>query len=673
YSVPPDARVRYSSSVPLTLAACFRPEVRVGRRTTGARRHFRDVAAGVVCGDDDGYVISLDLGDRGLESSALDHVIFSLTSLRYLDLALNDFNGSQLPKDQGGHSKLYSNHIWYFVGPNIGSLIANLGNLKELYLDRVYLSGNGVKWCGAFLNSSTPELQVLSLRWSNLSGPICGSLSGIRSITEINLELNCINDPTPESVAELPFLRSHVLSNNYLEGCGTSFSGPIPSSISNLKSLKELGLAASDYSQELPSTIGKLKSLRLLEVTGAATVGTIPSWVTNLTSLESLRFSSCGLFGEVPLAIGNLKNLTRLELNGCNFSGMLPPHIFNLTQLEVINLDSNNFIGTIELRSLWNLPHLFILSLSNYKLTVIIDGDDNLSPGTLPRSLVGCKYLEVFDIGNNHISDTFPCWMSMLPELQVLVLIPTSWEKNNCEFIKLRILDLASNKFSGTLQDEWFVTMKSMVRKSANDMMYNQVSQLGQTYHLTDAITYKGNEQVLLSTILSALVHIDVSDNAFHGAIPKSIGHLVLLNGVNMSHNALTGPIPPQFGALKQLESLDLSSNDLSGEIPQELGSLNFLSTLNLSYNELVGRIPDSTHFSTFSNLSFMGNIGLCGLQVSKVRNSTNTIRFGVGFAIAIIWTWGIRVGRGSRDHTFMCWKKVLFFMSMAWAKMPLH
>lgn len=242
-----------------------------------------------------------------------------------------------------------------------------------------------------------------------------------------------------------------------------------------------------------------------------------------------------------------------------------------------------------------------------------------------------------------------------------------AWEKNNCEFIKLRILDLASNKFSGTLQDEWFVTMKSMVRKSANDMMYNQVSQLGQTYHLTDAITYKGNEQVLLSTILSALVHIDVSDNAFHGAIPKSIGHLVLLNGVNMSHNALTGPIPPQFGALKQLESLDLSSNDLSGEIPQELGSLNFLSTLNLSYNELVGRIPDSTHFSTFSNLSFMGNIGLCGLQVSKVRNSTNTIRGATTFGEErsyIVPCYRTRVWRRIRNRNYLdmgnpCWERI--------------
>jgi hypothetical protein len=183
--------------------------------------------------------------------------------------------------------------------------------------------------------------------------------------------------------------------------------------------------------------------------------------------------------------------------------------------------------------------------------------------------------------------------MSMLPKLQVLVLKSNKFVgkvgrsalggKNSCEFVKLRILDLASNKFFGTLQDGWFTTMKSMSTKSVNESMDNQVTQLGQTYQFTTAITYKGHEEVMLSTILETLVQIDFSDNEFHGAIPESIGDLGLLNGINMSHNAFTGPIPPQFGDLNQLESLDLSSNNLSGEIPQGLASLNFLSMLNLS------------------------------------------------------------------------------------------
>jgi len=192
--------------------------------------------------------------------------------------------------------------------------------------------------------------------------------------------------------------------------------------------------------------------------------------------------------------------------------------------------------------------------------------------------------------------------------------------------------------------------------------MENQYDLLGQTYQFTTAITYKGSD-ISFSKILRTIVIIDVSNNAFYGTIPESIGDLVLLGGLNMSHNALIGPIPSQLGMLHQLESLDLSSNKLSGEIPWELASLDFLSVLNLSYNKLQGRIPESSHFLTFSDLSFLGNIDLCGFQVSKACNNMTPdmvlhqskkvsidivlflfagLGFGVGFAVAIILTWGI-------------------------------
>ena len=91
-------------------------------------------------------------------------------------------------------------------------------------------------------------------------------------------------------------------------------------------------------------------------------------------------------------------------------------------------------------------------------------------------------------------------------------------------------------------------------------VMENQYDLLGQTYQFTTAITYKGSD-ISFSKILRTIVIIDVSNNAFYGTIPESIGDLVLLGGLNMSHNALIGPIPSQLGMLHQLESLDMSSN----------------------------------------------------------------------------------------------------------------
>uniref|UniRef100_A0A453A233 Uncharacterized protein n=1 Tax=Aegilops tauschii subsp. strangulata TaxID=200361 RepID=A0A453A233_AEGTS len=929
---------------------------------------------GVACATADGRVTTLDLAECGLQSAGLHPALFELTSLRYLDLSsgsVNSFNEPELPAvgferlteltylnlsytDFRGKiphgirrlSKLvsldFTNWIylvegdndyflplgegrWPIVEPGIGSFVANLSNLKELYLGNVDLSGNGAAWCSAFANS-TPQLQVLSLPNTHIDAPICESLSTIRSLTKINLNYNKVYDQIPESFADLPSLSVLKLAYNRLQGrfpmrifqnrnltavdvsynskvsgllpnfsshsimmkellfSNTNFSGPIPRSISNLKSLKKLGIAATNFHQEqLPTSIGELRSLTSLQVSGAGIVGEIPSWVANLTYLETLQFSNCGLSAQVPSFIGNLKNLITLKLYACNFSGQVLPHLCNLTQLGTINLHSNSFRGTIQLSSFFKMPNLFSLNLSNNKLSVVdgeynsswasiqnfdtlclascsisklpntlkhmynvevldlsnnhihgplpqwawdnwikslilmnisynqlssgigygpvisanmfvidisynlfegpipmpgpqnqlfdcsnnhfssmpfnfgshlssisllmapgnklsgeipqsiyeatslmlldlsnndligsipsclmedmsrlnvlnlkgnqlhgklpnspkqdcafeaLDFSDNQIEGQLPRSLAACKDLEVFDIGKNLINDTFPCWMSMLPKLQVLVLKSNrfigdvgpsiSEDQNSCEFEKLRIIDLASNSFSGLLRNEWFMSMGSMMTKDVNEtlVMENQYDLLGQTYQFTTAITYKGSD-ISFSKILRTIVIIDVSNNAFYGPIPESIGDLVLLGGLNMSHNALIGLIPSQLGMLHQLESLDMSSNELSGEIPWELASLDFLSMLNLSYNQLRGRIPESSHFLTFSDLSFLGNIGLYGFQVSKACNNMtpDTIHqskkvsidivlflfaglgFGVGFAVAIILTW-VRVSQ---------------------------
>jgi len=329
--------------------------------------------------------------------------------------------------------------------------------------------------------------------------------------------------------------------------------------------------------------------------------------------------------------------------------------------LKVLNLNENQLQG--------ELPH----DVNNNCMLEVLDFSGNWIQGQLPRSLASCKNLEVLDIGNNRIIGSFPCWMSGLPGLQVLVLnsneffaqvAPFADDKNTCEFPSLRILDLASNKFSGTLTEDWFIKLKSMTVDTANGvstMKYiSDLQRLRQEYQVTTALTYKANP-ITLPKIVKNLVFIDVSNNAFHGSIPQAIGELVLLNNLNMSHNSLTQPIPSQLSRLKQLESLDLSFNKLTWVIPQELASLDFLGTLNLSNNKLEGRIPESPHFQLFSNSSFLRNDRLCGPPLSKKCNNETTpyttvhpwketlvdivlflfvgLGFGIGFAIAILGT----------------------------------
>ena len=94
---------------------------------------------------------------------------------------------------------------------------------------------------------------------------------------------------------------------------------------------------------------------------------------------------------------------------------------------------------------------------------------------------------------------------------------------------------------------------------------------------------------------------------------------------LNLSSNNFTGTIPSSLGNLSLLESLDFSKNNLSGRIPQQLASLTFLAYLNLSHNQLAGPIPQGTQLDTFSFSSFEGNPGLCGFQLSKKCENTDT------------------------------------------------
>ncbi|BAH90922.1 Os01g0162500, partial [Oryza sativa Japonica Group] len=383
-----------------------------------------------------------------------------------------------------------------------------------------------------------------------------------------------------------------------------------------------------------------------------------------LAGILSLKASRNNISGEIPSTFCTVKSLQILDLSYNILNGSIPSCLMeNSSTIKVLNLKANQLNG--------ELPH----NIKEDCAFEALDFSYNRFEGQLPTSLVACKNLVVLDVGNNQIGGSFPCWMHLLPKLQVLVLKsnkfygqlgPTLTKDDDCELQHLRILDLASNNFSGILPDEWFRKLKAMMSVSSNEIlvmkdgdMYGTYNHI--TYLFTTTVTYKGLD-LTFTKILKTFVLIDVSNNRFHGSIPETIATLSVLSGLNMSHNALTGPIPNQLASLHQLESLDLSSNKLSGEIPQKLASLDFLSTLNLSNNMLEGRIPESPHFLTLHNSSFIRNAGLCGPPLSNECSNKSTsseeksvdvmlflfvgLGFGVGFAIAVVVSWKPCIGK---------------------------
>ena len=122
-------------------------------------------------------------------------------------------------------------------------------------------------------------------------------------------------------------------------------------------------------------------------------------------------------------------------------------------------------------------------------------------------------------------------------------------------------------------------------------------------YEATNGDGWKNNENWMSDKPLNEWRGVSTDDNGrvtelslwgnrLSGPIPRELGNLSNLEGLNLSSNRLSGPIPRELGNLSNLETLDLCYNQLSGSIPRELGNLSKLEGLLLNGNELSGPIP---------------------------------------------------------------------------------
>ncbi|GLT59084.1 hypothetical protein SLA2020_319230 [Shorea laevis] len=362
-----------------------------------------------------------------------------------------------------------------------------------------------------------------------------------------------------------------------------------------------------------------------LFISGNNLTGEIPSSYCNLISLRILDLANNSLGGKIPECLGNLGHLFILDLQMNKFHGRIP----------------NSFVNNLDL---WrNMSHRITTNYFDDQIQLrTLKLNDNQLEGILPRSLINCSNLEILDVGNNNLNDTFPHWLGVLPSLKVLILRSNRFHSaiNNSMptfyFPQLRIIDVSQNDFMGLLPRNFFKNLTAMrdvppadkvkleyigdeqVDNSIKCLMGRSCKSFPHFYYKDSVKVVMKGFEVELVRILKIFATIDFSSNQFHGPILEELGELNSLLLLNLSHNSLNGQIPSSLGQLAELESLDLSSNKLEGRIPEQLTNLTFLSILNLSHNELVGHIPEGKQFSTFLNDSYIGNSGLCGLPLTK-------------------------------------------------------
>ncbi|KAG4156901.1 hypothetical protein ERO13_D02G027500v2 [Gossypium hirsutum] len=597
----------------------------------------------------------LDLSENYLNDSILLS-LSELSSLRYLDLSINKFEGSS--------------HLRGF------QLLSRLNNLETLDL-----SWNSLKNTILFHMRNLSSLKTLRLSGNQLKGRLDhihdGTQLRLTNLEELDLSDNLFRNNTISFLQGLSSLKSLTLFNNRLQG---SLDTKGLSNLTNLKKLdlsvnqiesfqsfkdggrklelthlEELYLDGNHFNTSVFASLNKLSNLKSLSISGNQLKGSIDMKDSNVSSsLEEIYLDYSTLntnilqsnisrnHFQIPLSFAPFANLSNLKSLSIDENKMvLEPSFYTSIpkfQLEVISLSKcitsqqlslklrtflyyqydlryvdlsrNNFSGTVPT---WLLEN-------NTKLEVLIlKGNSFTGPLSLPSA--PNSDVSFFDISQNKVQGQIPSNIcSTFPHLRRLFLSKNAFEGNIPLCLSgmkdLSTLDLSNNLLYGKVPEELIAKGSlTILRLSTNNLSGNVVpvilSANGVQHLYLDGNNFSGemtNVDVSTFEFPNSLREIDLSNNKLHGKLPRWIGNASFLGRLAMSNNSFEGSIPMEFCKLNSLEFLDLSQNNLSGSI---LSCFNppYIEHVHLHGNRLRG--PLSLAFynsSSIVTLDLRGN-----------------------------------------------------------------
>ena len=552
---------------------------------------------GVSCDLVTGHVIELDLSCSWLSGTIHSNsTLFRFPHLQRLNLAFNNFSGSSVSVGFGRfpsltHLNLSDSRFSGLISQEISHL-SNLVSLDLSWNEGAEFSPHGFD----SLVQNLTKLQKLHLSGISISSVFPNSLLNRSSLISLDLSWCGLFGRFPDNDIHLPKLELLDLWGN------SNLGGNFPRFSEN-NSLIHLDLSSTNFSGELPASMGNLKSLQTLDL------------------------SDCQFFGSILASLENLNQITSLSLYGNNFSGKIPNVFYNLRNLISLNLSWNNFRGQIP-PSIGNLTNLYKLDFSHNQLE-----------GDIPSSVYGFSSLSYVYLQYNLFNGPIPSWLYTLPSLVELDLshnkfighigkfqfdsletidlsmnelhgsIPTSI----FELVNLSSLHLSSNKLSGVLETSKFeklinltyldISLTMSVHSNSMlpnirtlDLSHNNISGMFSWNVGKDTLSYLNLSYNSISGFemqpWKSMQILDLHSNLLQGPLPTPPNSTIFFS---VSHNKLSGEISPLICKASSMEILDLSRNNLSGMLPHCLGNFSEdLSVLNLRRNQFHGIIPQT-------------------------------------------------------------------------------
>jgi Leucine-rich repeat (LRR) protein len=180
-------------------------------------------------------------------------------------------------------------HPWIWVGTLICLQRKYLLQLKELSLTSLVGNLTGLKH--------------LDLSGVNISSTVPNIVANLSTLRSLHLQTCEMRGEFPIGIFMLPNLRVLNVNDN------KDLTGSLPDFQYWSSPLEEINLAVTSFSGKLPSSMGNLRSLIYLDLLDCNFSGNIPSSIGNLTNLMMLNLKNNSLAGNIPSSIGNLIQL----------------------------------------------------------------------------------------------------------------------------------------------------------------------------------------------------------------------------------------------------------------------------------------------------------------------------------------------------------------------------
>nr|XP_043624449.1 receptor-like protein 7 [Erigeron canadensis] len=618
---------------------------------------------GVTCDHSTGDVIGLDLSCGMLQGTLHPNTsLFNLVNLQSLNLAFNNFTGSQLPREirRLSNSLTHLNISYSGFSGKVPTDISLLHKLVSLDLSwnfdfrlepRVFsnllhnhtcleeLSLGGVNISSVLPLNISSSLRLLGLSETQLQGKIRHTIFNLQSLEKLDLSFNSLTGQIPWEISLHPKLVSLDLSMNKNLGIKPYIFNNL---LQNSTLLRDLSLSYVNLGLVLPTYLNISSSLNYLDLGSTSLRGKLPDNIFNLQYLEELYLSfNTDLTGPLP-RVNATNALKILSLSGCSLTGSLPSSIVNLRHLTVLDLHSNKLNGTLP-SSLFSLRSLETLDLRNNQFDGQIDVLNDQGP--ILQTFQQLTNLTDLDLSYNNFSGDWELdtLLSSLPNLYDLTLSysglsVTNRNANPHVNPDLRYLELASCKLK--VFPESLRSMRNIYRLDlSSNEIHGQIPQWageigGNTlYHLNlshNFITalpqsqwYTLEYMYLQSNLIQGrfppsicnmnrLWYLDMSNNSFDGVIPECLGNITSsLKTLYLSNNRFRGPFPPSICNMNRLWYLDLSNNSFDGAIPECFGNItSSLSVIDLGTNRFQGTIPN-----VYENCGYLQGLILKGNQ----------------------------------------------------------